>query len=122
MRPLRSCAALSLERTFRKCSTMNQLAFVSDSTFDAQRLRRQLAGLIEVRFVGLADIHRAKPDRFTVVSANLGNASSLLDLKEWMKSRPKGGKVIFANRRRDRADRRQGAVAKDLERLRCAGG
>jgi len=75
---------------------MNQLAFVSDSTFDAQRLRRQLAGLFEVRFIGLADIQRAKPDRFTVVSANLGNASGLLDLKEWMKSKPKGGKVIFA--------------------------
>lgn len=75
---------------------MNRLAFVSDSTFDAERLRRQLAGLLEVRFIGLADIHRAKPDRFTVVAADLGNASGLLDLKEWMKSRPKGAKVIFA--------------------------
>jgi putative nucleotidyltransferase with HDIG domain len=75
---------------------MNRLAFVSDSTFDAQRLRRQLAGLLEVRFIGLADIHRAKPDRFTVVAANLSDASALLNLKEWIKARPKGGKVIFA--------------------------
>jgi putative nucleotidyltransferase with HDIG domain len=96
MRPLGSSAALSLERTFRKCSTMNRLAFVSDSTFDAQRLRRQLAGLLDVRFIELADTHRAKPDLFTVVSVNLGNAPSLLNLKEWVKSKPKGGKVIFA--------------------------
>ena len=55
-----------------------------------------MAGLLEIRFIELADIHRAKPDRFTVVSANLSNASGLLDLKEWVKSKPKDGKVIFA--------------------------
>src|SRR5262245_55208117 len=77
---------------------MNRLSFISDSTFDAERLRRQLAGLLDVQFVELADIHRSKPDRFTLVSTNLGNASFLLDLKEWMKSRPRGGKVIFATR------------------------
>ena len=75
---------------------MNRLSFVSDSTFDAERLRRQLAGLLDVRFIELADIHRSKPGRFTVVSADLSKPSHLLDLKEWMKSRPKGGKVIFA--------------------------
>jgi putative nucleotidyltransferase with HDIG domain len=75
---------------------MNRLSFVSDSTFDAERLRRQLAGLLDVRFIELANLHRSKPDRFTVVSANLSNASHLLDLKEWMKSKPKDGKVIFA--------------------------
>ena len=75
---------------------MNRLSFVSDSTFDAERLRRQLAGLLDVHFVELANIRRSKPSRFTVISANLGNAAHLLDLKEWMKSKPKGGKVIFA--------------------------
>jgi putative nucleotidyltransferase with HDIG domain len=75
---------------------MNRLSFVSDSTFDAERLRRQLAGLLDVQFIGLADIHRSKPDRFTLVSTSLSDASRLLDLKEWMKSKPNGGKVIFA--------------------------
>ena len=75
---------------------MNRLSFVSDSTFDAERLRRQLAGLLDVQFVDFADIRQTKPGRFTVVSANLNNSSHLLDLKEWMKSKPKGGKVIFA--------------------------
>jgi|SRR5262245_2586654 len=75
---------------------MNQLSFVSDSTFDAERLRRQLAGLLDVHFVELTKIHHSKPGHFTVVSTNLSNAAHLLDLKEWMKSRPRGGKVIFA--------------------------
>jgi putative nucleotidyltransferase with HDIG domain len=86
---------------------MNRVSFVSDSTFDAQRLRRQLAGRVEVRFIGLADIHRAKPEHFTVVCADLGNPSGLLDLKEWMKSRPKGGKVIFATKARSRLEATQ---------------
>lgn len=75
---------------------MNRLSFVSDSTFDAERLRRQLAGLLNVDFVELGGIHRTTPGPFTVISARLNNASHLLDLKEWMKSKPKGGKVIFA--------------------------
>jgi putative nucleotidyltransferase with HDIG domain len=77
---------------------MNRLSFVSDSTFDAERLRRQLAGIFNVRFIDLAQVRQSEPDRFTVVSANMGNASRLLDLKEWMKSKPKGGKVIFVTR------------------------
>lgn len=86
---------------------MNRLCFVSDSTFDAERLRRQLAGLLDVRFIELADIHRSKPYRFTVVSTNLGDACRLLDLKEWMKSRPKGGKVIFATQPGSRFEQTQ---------------
>jgi putative nucleotidyltransferase with HDIG domain len=75
---------------------MNRLSFISDSTFDAERLRRQLAGLLDVDFIELAGIFRSKPGRFTVVSAKFNNASHLLDLKEWVKSKPKDGKVIFA--------------------------
>src|SRR5262245_29292814 len=77
---------------------MNRLSFVSDSTFDAERLRRQLAGLLDVRFVDLAQMRQSRPDRFTVVSTNFGNTSRLLELKEWMKFKPKGAKVIFVTR------------------------
>jgi putative nucleotidyltransferase with HDIG domain len=86
---------------------MNRLSFVSDSTFDAERLRRQLAGLLDVHFVDLAGILRSKPGPFTVVSAKFSNASHLLDLKEWVKSKPKGGKVIFATRPGSRHEQTQ---------------
>src|SRR5262245_47968763 len=75
---------------------MNHLSFVSDSKFEADRLRRQLAGTLDVRFIDIADIRQTKPDRFTVVSANLSDATRLLDLKDWMKAKAKGSKVIFA--------------------------
>src|SRR5262245_2789281 len=77
---------------------MNRLSFISDSASDADRLRRQLTGLLDVRFIELAEIRQTRPGRFTVVSANLGNSANLIELKEWMKSKPQGSKVIFATR------------------------
>jgi putative nucleotidyltransferase with HDIG domain len=86
---------------------MNRLSFVGDSTFDAERLRRQLAGLLDVDFIELAGIGRSRPGLFTVVSVKFNNAPALLDLKEWMKSKPKGGKVIFATQPRSRLEETQ---------------
>jgi putative nucleotidyltransferase with HDIG domain len=97
----------SLERNSASARPMNRLSFVSDSTFDAERLRRQLAGLIDVDFVELAGIHQARPGRFTVVSAKFSDASHLLDLKEWVKAKPKGGKVIFATQPGSRLEQTQ---------------
>lgn len=86
---------------------MNRLSFVSDSRLDADRLRRQLAGIIDVRFVDLGKIRDVKPDRLTVVSTSLHDPSRLLDIKEWMKSKPKGGKVIFVTRTDSRMETTQ---------------
>ena len=86
---------------------MNRLSFVSDSAFDAERLRRQLAGIVDVRFVQLEQIRDVKPDHFTIVSTNLHDASRLLGIKEWMKSKPKDGKVIFVTRPDSRAETTQ---------------
>ena len=63
---------------------MNRLSFVSDSTFEAERLRRQLAGILDVRLVDPARLREDAPDRFTVVSTDLHDPSRLLDIKEWM--------------------------------------
>jgi putative nucleotidyltransferase with HDIG domain len=86
---------------------MNRLSFVGDSAFDAERLRRQLAGIVDVRFVQLGQIRDVKPDQFTIVSTNLQDPSTLLHIKEWMKSKPKGGKVIFVTRADSRMETTQ---------------
>lgn len=86
---------------------MNHLCFVSDSTFEAERLRRQLAGTLDVCFVDIADIKTTKPDRFTVISTHLGDAARLLDLKEWLKAKPENGKIIFATNARSRIEATQ---------------
>jgi putative nucleotidyltransferase with HDIG domain len=74
---------------------MNRVSFVSGSTFDAERLRRQLGGIFEVECVDLAQLRDFKPERFAVVAANLNDPTHLLDLKEWMKAKPKDGKAVF---------------------------
>ncbi len=86
---------------------MNRLSFVSDSTFEVERLRRQLAGILDVRLVDPARLREDAPDRFTVVSTDLHDPSRLLDIKEWMKSKPKNGKVIFAIRPNSRIETTQ---------------
>jgi putative nucleotidyltransferase with HDIG domain len=86
---------------------MNRLCFVSDSPFEAERLRRLLAGTLDVCFVDIVDIKNTQPDRFTVISAHLSDPTRLLDLKEWLKTKPNNGKVVFATNARSRIETTQ---------------
>jgi putative nucleotidyltransferase with HDIG domain len=86
---------------------MKRLSFVSDSTLDAERLRRQLAGILDVRFVELKQIEDQEPDHFTLVSTNFSDIPTLLALKRWIQARPKGGKMVFATRADSRLETAQ---------------
>jgi putative nucleotidyltransferase with HDIG domain len=77
---------------------MNRLTFVSHSTHDADRLRHQLAGILDVRFIDVARYADNAPDQFTLVSTDLDDKDTLFGLREWIKSKPKGAKVLFATR------------------------
>jgi putative nucleotidyltransferase with HDIG domain len=74
---------------------MNQVTFLSDSPGDAEHLSRQVADFVEIRCVDLAQMLESKPGHFTVIAADLKDTARLFDLKDWIKSRPQGGKVIF---------------------------
>ena len=74
---------------------MNRLTFFSDCKPEAEHLRRQLADFIDVRCFGLAAIPETRPDHFTLVAICLKDTVRLLELKEWIKLRPKEAKVIF---------------------------
>jgi putative nucleotidyltransferase with HDIG domain len=86
---------------------MHRLCFVSDSPSEAVRLRRQLAGTLDVCFIDIAEINKTEPDRFTLVFADLGHAARLLALKKWMKAKPKDGKVVFVIRGGSRVETTQ---------------
>lgn len=86
---------------------MKRLSFVSDSTLDAERLRRQLAGILDVRFVELKQIEDLEPDHFTLISTNFSDIPKLLGLKRWIQAKPKGGKVLFATRADSRLETAQ---------------
>jgi putative nucleotidyltransferase with HDIG domain len=86
---------------------MNRLSFVSHSTSDAEQLRRQLAGVFDVRFVELARVGTEKPDRFTLIAPDFNDAPALISLRQWVKKRPKDGKVIFVTRAESRIENAQ---------------
>jgi putative nucleotidyltransferase with HDIG domain len=86
---------------------MKRLSFVSDSTHDAERLRHQLAGILDVRFIELKHVADEEPDHFTLVSTSFSDIPTLLSLKRWIQSKPKGCKVLFATRADSRLESAQ---------------
>lgn len=77
---------------------MNRLIFVGDSESEASRLRRQVAGILEVEWAPFAGLEKTEPGPLVLVAGDLRSSSSLLSLKGWLRSRPAKGKVIFAVR------------------------
>lgn len=74
---------------------MNHLSiFVSAST-DIKAIRQQLADVFELRFLSLDQIQHMTPEQYLVFDINMHDGPHLLELKEWLKKKPKGGKVIF---------------------------
>lgn len=86
---------------------MNRLSFIGNSTIDAERLRRQLAGVFDVQFVELARVGAERPDRFTVIAPDYDDAPSLIKLRQWVKLRPSDGRVIFVTRAESRVENAQ---------------
>ena len=74
---------------------MNRLSiFVSAST-DTEEIQHQLAGVFELQFLSLDQIRNMTPELPLVFDVNMHDGPHLLELKEWLKQKPKGGKVIF---------------------------
>ena len=75
---------------------MNRLSIFSEKTAQADDIRRSLAGLFEVRILGLERMLDLEPEEFTVVDVSLKQTARLLDIKDWLKRKPRDGKAIFA--------------------------
>jgi putative nucleotidyltransferase with HDIG domain len=95
---------------------MTRLSVISDSPYDADSLRRQLADSFDVHLIDLQHIGKTKPDAYTVVDVDLKNTSHLLALKEWMKSKPKAAKAVFLTEKNSRIEavRAQAIGATDI--------
>ncbi len=86
---------------------MNRLSFIGNSTLDAERLRRLLTGVFDVQFVELARVGGERPDRFTVIAPDYDDAPSLIKLRQWIKLRPKDGRMVFVTRAESRVENAQ---------------
>jgi putative nucleotidyltransferase with HDIG domain len=75
---------------------MNRLSIFSDRANHPKRLGTELAAHFDVQFLGLERIADLAPEQFTVLDVSLRNSSHLPFLKDWIKRKPDGGKVIFA--------------------------
>lgn len=73
---------------------MRELIIVCDSPINSEDIRASLASTFEIEFVTYNDIHDSDPDHFTIVDMDLQGTTRLLILKEWLKGKPKDGKVF----------------------------
>ena len=74
---------------------MNQLSIFVDTSTDTEAIRRQLAGVFELRFRPLDRIQDMTPEPYLVFDINMHDGPHLIEIKEWLKRRPKDGKVVF---------------------------
>jgi putative nucleotidyltransferase with HDIG domain len=74
---------------------MNRLSILTDSSVKSEDIRQPLAGMFEIQFIGFDDIQDAAPDQYTIVDVNQNDAARLLELKDWLKRKPKNGTTIF---------------------------
>ena len=54
-----------------------------------------MAGIFQIRFHRFDNIRDAAPDQYVIVDINLKENTRILDLKDWLKHRPRNGKAIF---------------------------
>jgi putative nucleotidyltransferase with HDIG domain len=73
---------------------MRKLIIVCDSPINSEDIRATLASAFEIELFTYNDIHDNDPDHFIIVDMDLKSTTRLLVLKEWLKRRPKDGKVL----------------------------
>jgi putative nucleotidyltransferase with HDIG domain len=74
---------------------VNQLSIFVDDSTDTEAIRRQLAGVFELRFRPLDRIQDLTPEPYLVFDIDMHDGRHLLEIKEWLKRKPKDGKVVF---------------------------
>ncbi len=77
-------------------AAMNRVSVFCERSPSRDDVERSLAGFFHVRFVGVDRMGEHGPEEFTVVDVNLRHTPHLLDIKEWLKRKPKDGKAILA--------------------------
>lgn len=74
---------------------MDQLSIFVGARTDTEAIRHQLANVFDLRFLQLSQIRNMAPEPYLVFDINMHDGPYLIELKEWLKKKPKGGKVIF---------------------------
>jgi putative nucleotidyltransferase with HDIG domain len=82
--------------TYSIGQTVDNLSLICNSATDAQSVRQQLEGVFDTLLLPVNRIREAgPPGRYTVVSSNLTDPAQILDVRDWLRQRPKDAKVVF---------------------------
>jgi putative nucleotidyltransferase with HDIG domain len=74
---------------------MRHVTLIGDSRANAEVLRRQFAGVLDIDFAPLEQALGSNLGASTVFDIDLTNESRLLNLKEWLSRKPANAKAIF---------------------------
>jgi putative nucleotidyltransferase with HDIG domain len=86
---------------------MNRLTFFVDVDNGAEPIGRDLGTVFDLRLLPIGMIRDTAPGMFQVFDVDLEDNAHLGEIKNWLKRRPIGSKVIFAVDKTSRADKVQ---------------
>jgi putative nucleotidyltransferase with HDIG domain len=75
---------------------MTRASVLCDSIETATRIGEQLQGLFETQLVERNDIPCAEPEPYAIIDIDLSDHAHLGEIRNWLKQRPRDGKVLFA--------------------------
>jgi len=74
---------------------MNQLSVFRASSGSVPLFYRQLSSIFQIEFKQLEDLAYERPGQYTVFDIDLRESSQIASIKEWLRTKPDGAKVIF---------------------------
>jgi putative nucleotidyltransferase with HDIG domain len=85
--------------------TVDNLTVICESLREAQTVRRQLEGVFRTVSVPVNRLWEAgPPGPYTLIGTNLADLAQISDVRDWLKKKPKGAKVVFITKRTSRLE------------------
>jgi len=75
---------------------MNSLSIFADNRIAAANIRAQLTNIFKLQFHSLERLQDILPEQYLVFDIDMHDGHHFHELKEWLRRKPKNGKVIFA--------------------------
>jgi putative nucleotidyltransferase with HDIG domain len=86
---------------------MIRLSYFVDATTPTEAIQHRLGDLFELRLIPVDNIQRVTLEPYIVFDISLDGSSNLLEIKEWLKRRPKCTKTVFVVDKSSRAEKVQ---------------
>jgi putative nucleotidyltransferase with HDIG domain len=84
---------------------VDSLLVVCESLREVQSVRRQLEGVFKTVPVPVNRLREAgPPGPYTLIGANLGDLGRISDIRDWLRKKPKGAKVVFITKKTSRLE------------------